>query len=225
MENVETSGGHHPAYDTDSLPSYTLVSGLPSYDDALECYRKVQGSTSARPSLMKLFSFDNQLMSSQVKDVSPGELQQVVVVVDNLTKDGLPSYQEAASAVVANEKRKTGVKRSVHRPMLPMKLKDLSATYSDDGSATPSSAEEGTSLKSKFNFVPQGGKKANGGALLPQIHKSPSLVLMYDDDYWRNVHHQQDNRLGDNSDAPKLVPSYSSNSLPRNFSTHLANEC
>lgn len=203
LDNVESASGHHPAYDTDSLPSYTLVSGLPSYDDALECYRKVQGTTTKdRPSLMKLFSFDNQIMSKDA--VSPGELQQVVVV-ETLTKDGLPSYQEASSAVaVVNEKK------NFYKPN------------------TPSSADEGTSLKSKFNFNPQKswtaatttGKK--NVDLLPRIHKSPSLVvLMYDDDYWKNVH-QQSSRL---DDKLKLKNSYSSNSLPRNFSTQLMNEC
>lgn len=209
------------AYDSESLPSYTLVSGLPSYDDALECYRKAQVSGTPRPSLMKLFSFDNSLLSTQMKDAanSSGELQQVVVVEN---KDGLPSYQET----VVNEKRRgsSNIKRTVHKPMLPIKFKDLSNDGHSNAS-TPSSAggdEEGLSesLMAKFNSMYQRSKKAD---VQPQLHKSPSLVLVYDDEYWKNVHQQQE-RV-ENDCGCKLTHSYSSNSLPRNFSRPLMSEC
>lgn len=213
------SGGPDSAYDSESLPSYTLVSGLPSYDDALECYRKAQVSGTPRPSLMKLFSFDNPLLGTQMKDAanSSGELQQVVVVEN---RDGLPSYQET----VVNEKRRnsSNVKRSVHKPMLPIKLKELSSDGQSNAS-TPTSVggdEEGLSLIAKFNSMYQRSKKAD---VLPQLHKSPSLVLVYDDEYWKNVHQQQE-RVEDDCGC-KLTHSYSSNSLPRNFSRPLMNEC
>lgn len=219
-DNSVESGGPYSAYDSESLPSYTLVSGLPSYDDALDCYRKTQVSASSRPSIMKLFSFDNPLLSTQLKDATAaGELQQVVVVAES--KDGLPSYQE--SLVLVNEKKKTQQeKRTVHKPLLPFKVKQLAtiATSVDEGhsdSSTPSTAGayEGCSQISKFNFINQMARK---GEHLPQVHKSPSLVLVCDDDCWRNVHHNQ-------QQVERLVsPSYSSNSLPRNFSAHLVAE-
>lgn len=241
MDSAE-SGASDSAYDSDSLPSYTLVSGLPSYDDALECYRKAQVSGTHRPSIMKLFSFDNPLLggSAQLKDaVAAGDsLQQVVVGGDN--KDfGLPSYQESVVAVVNERKRTTNLKRSVHKPMLPIKFKELATLTgnrtTEDGSSAnstpPSSAEEGSSLMGKFNFMypKMSSKKAD---LLPQIHKSPSLVLVYDDEYWKNVHQQGTEvmaALGTGTETNcgcKLTPSYSSNSLPRNFNRNfLMNEC
>lgn len=238
MDNSVESGAPYSAYDSESLPSYTLVSGLPSYDDALDCYRKAQVSTSShRPSIMKLFSFDNPLLkeaTTTATTASSGELQQVVVVVavGESNKDGLPSYQE--SVVMVNEttqqqqQKKTHGKRTVHKPMLPIKGKHLSTIAGDvpSNATTPSTASgedgEGSSLvASKFNFTSQQKK----GHQLAQIHKSPSLVLVYDDEYWRNVHQnqnqqQQQTMIGGCS----LSSSYSSNSLPRNFSAHLMSE-
>uniref|UniRef100_A0A1B0AR10 Uncharacterized protein n=1 Tax=Glossina palpalis gambiensis TaxID=67801 RepID=A0A1B0AR10_9MUSC len=37
---VETCRNYPPNYEMESLPSYTIVSGLPTYDDALEQFRK-----------------------------------------------------------------------------------------------------------------------------------------------------------------------------------------
>lgn len=200
MDNSVESGGPYSAYDSESLPSYTLVSGLPSYDDALDCYRKTQVSTSSRPSIMKLFSFDNPLLVREVATNSSAELQQVVVVEP---KDGLPSYQE--SLVMVNEtQKKTNVKRSVHKPVLPLKVKNVATITAITESTTASGDEE----------------EAKKGYQLAQIHKSPSMVLVYDDEYWRNVHQNQQQ----SSSGCTLAHSYSSNSLPRNFSTHLMNE-
>lgn len=40
------------------MPSYTLVSGLPSYDDALESFRYPNTASTTRPSIIKLFAFE-----------------------------------------------------------------------------------------------------------------------------------------------------------------------
>ncbi|XP_023300960.2 uncharacterized protein LOC111683146, partial [Lucilia cuprina] len=39
-ENVEICRTYPPNYEAESLPSYTIVSGLPTYDDAIEEFRK-----------------------------------------------------------------------------------------------------------------------------------------------------------------------------------------
>lgn len=220
--NSVASGVADSAYDTESLPSYTLVSGLPSYDDALDCYRKTEVSASSRPSIMKLFAFDNPLLGSQLKESAASPDLQQVVVVDN--KEGLPSYQESMVMVVdeqEKQKERAQLKKTAHKPILPFKAKNLttqSISGSDSGHSeytppsTAGSEEEGSSLMGKFNFLSQQkGKRVDH---LPQIHKSPSMVLVYDDEYWRNVHQNQQQTLS---------PSYSSNSLPRNFSAHLMN--
>lgn len=167
------SGPEDAAYDSESLPSYTLVSGLPSYDDALDCYRKTQGSASARPSLMKLFSFDNPLLVGVPQKDPPAEPLQVVVEED---KRGLPSYQESVATIVDEKRRPPSAKKTVYKPVLPLK-----------GGLDP----------------------------LPQVHKSPSMVLVYDDEYWRNVHKGQHQEPMESSPSA----SGSSSSLPRNFST------
>lgn len=217
LDNSVESGATQSAYDTESLPSYTLVSGLPSYDDALDCYRKAQVSSTARPSIMKLFSFDNPLLGAHLKETSAqtqGELLQVVV---GEQKDGLPSYQESL-VVVVDEKKRTQTKRTVHRPVLPLKAKQLPVV--DDGhsgDSTPTAEEEGSSLMGKLQFL---GTKTKRGEELARIHKSPSMVLVYDDEYWRNVHQNQTQGRLEGS----LTHSGSSNSLPRNFSAHLLSE-
>lgn len=66
--------------DHDSLPSYTLVSGLPSYDDALEQmksklnnHKSSQTSSQKRPSLTKLFNFDHEKSSLEITNYQPPE--------------------------------------------------------------------------------------------------------------------------------------------------------
>lgn len=177
LDNSVESGPAEPAYDTESLPSYTLVSGLPSYDDALDCYRKTQTvSTTPRPSLMRLFSFDNSLLSSLGKEStahSEDELQQVVVEPN---KDGLPSYQESLAVI-------TG-KKVLNSESVKIKLEN---------------SEEEQSISDKIRK----DKK---------VLKALSKVAVYDDDYWSNVHLNQNlERI--------MSPSCSSNSLPRSFTT------
>uniref|UniRef100_A0A336LP91 CSON007680 protein n=1 Tax=Culicoides sonorensis TaxID=179676 RepID=A0A336LP91_CULSO len=67
--------------DHDSLPSYTLVSGLPSYDDALEQMKSKLNSkstsssanTQKRPSLTKLFNFDTEKSSLDITNYQAPE--------------------------------------------------------------------------------------------------------------------------------------------------------
>ncbi|XP_049546183.1 protein commissureless 2 homolog [Anopheles darlingi] len=58
-----------PPYDVESLPSYTIVSGLPSYQDAIEQLKQKQMKYYEpikvhRPSVMKLFESQDLLMTS-----------------------------------------------------------------------------------------------------------------------------------------------------------------
>lgn len=63
--------------DHDSLPSYTLVSGLPSYDDALEQMKsKLNHKTTSsqkRPSLTKLFNFDSEKSALEITNYQAPE--------------------------------------------------------------------------------------------------------------------------------------------------------
>ncbi|XP_063708866.1 protein commissureless 2 homolog [Culicoides brevitarsis] len=64
--------------DHDSLPSYTLVSGLPSYDDALEQMKsklnhKSSVNSQKRPSLTKLFNFNDNLEKSDITNYQAPE--------------------------------------------------------------------------------------------------------------------------------------------------------
>lgn len=67
--------------DHDSLPSYTLVSGLPSYDDALEQMKSklnhktttTNSSSQKRPSLTKLFNFDNEKSAHDITNYQAPE--------------------------------------------------------------------------------------------------------------------------------------------------------
>lgn len=61
--------------DHDSLPSYTLVSGLPSYDDALEQMKSKLShkSSQKRPSLTKLFNFDNEKSALEITNYQAPE--------------------------------------------------------------------------------------------------------------------------------------------------------
>lgn len=56
--------------DHDSLPSYTLVSGLPSYDDALEQMKsklnRSNNNSQKRPSLSKLFNFETDKSNLEI---------------------------------------------------------------------------------------------------------------------------------------------------------------
>lgn len=66
----QTTNLSHYESDHDSLPSYTLVSGLPSYDDALEQMKtKITRPTncqSKRPSLTRLFHFEHEKSNLEI---------------------------------------------------------------------------------------------------------------------------------------------------------------
>ena len=56
-----------PPYDVESLPSYTIVSGLPSYNEVLEQLKQKSSPNSDvvkihRPSVIKLFEAQSQML-------------------------------------------------------------------------------------------------------------------------------------------------------------------
>jgi Commissureless len=88
---VHLEQGSSP-YDIESLPSYTLVSGLPSYDAAIEQLKTSKSSSQPakvhRPSIIKLFNFENER-----------EEQKYRFTISSATLDGaeepVPAYAEA----------------------------------------------------------------------------------------------------------------------------------
>ncbi|XP_059607962.1 protein commissureless 2 homolog [Phlebotomus argentipes] len=86
-DNLE-AGLHH--FDSDSLPSYTLVSGLPSYDDALESFRYPNSASTARPSIIKLFAFEPDPAPAKALDYGPHKDYRGV-------HEEAPSYDDAVS--------------------------------------------------------------------------------------------------------------------------------
>uniref|UniRef100_A0A6B2EIX6 Uncharacterized protein n=1 Tax=Phlebotomus kandelakii TaxID=1109342 RepID=A0A6B2EIX6_9DIPT len=85
-DNLE-AGLHH--FDSDSLPSYTLVSGLPSYDDALESFRYPNTASTTRPSIIKLFAFDPDPATAKALDYAQKDYRNV--------HEEAPSYDDAVS--------------------------------------------------------------------------------------------------------------------------------
>jgi uncharacterized short protein YbdD (DUF466 family) len=90
QRTVHLEHGSSP-YDIESLPSYTLVSGLPSYDAAIEQLKTSKTSTQPvkvhRPSIIKLFNFENER-----------EEQKYRFTISSATLDGAeepaPAYSE-----------------------------------------------------------------------------------------------------------------------------------
>ncbi|GAB0092052.1 hypothetical protein DMENIID0001_070030 [Sergentomyia squamirostris] len=88
-DNLE-AGLHH--FDSDSLPSYTLVSGLPSYDDALESFRYPSTASTTRPSIIKLFAFDPDPATTKGLDYGAAPRKDYTV-----HHEEVPSYDDAVT--------------------------------------------------------------------------------------------------------------------------------
>lgn len=210
------------AYDTDSLPSYTLVSGLPSYDDALEFYRSTQlaAPTISRPSLMKLFSFE----SHQIKEIGANDLAGEGLFYENgasgnaakkeqLQVVQLPTYEETVDEKKASSKK-------INRQILHFDFKLKPSNFANVNPVPNSSAMDMESISTIL-----GQASTRKFQDLPKLHKSPSLVVIYDNDFWRNLQHPNVSDLSPTEDQPlsgsSSRPNYTSNSLPRNISRQL----
>lgn len=120
--------------DDDDLPSYTLVSGLPSYDAALEQLQRSSASNSCLlmyPSVFKIFTtnekqdvFPGSVVSSSNEanstTSSPHQYHTVVAVV--------PSYQEATSKS-SEAKCDEAAAPSYQEALLPSNLRSTSWDY------------------------------------------------------------------------------------------------
>ncbi|CAD7006393.1 unnamed protein product [Ceratitis capitata] len=67
-EPVEICRHFPPEYEVESLPSYTIVSGLPTYDDALEEFRKAGIILTPPMPVVKIFEKDPAAVGSTAKE-------------------------------------------------------------------------------------------------------------------------------------------------------------
>ncbi|XP_053954909.1 uncharacterized protein LOC128861049 [Anastrepha ludens] len=67
-EPVEICRHFPPDYEVESLPSYTIVSGLPTYDDALEEFRKAGILLSPHMPVVKIFEKDASAAGNTTKE-------------------------------------------------------------------------------------------------------------------------------------------------------------
>lgn len=80
-----TESNNQPKFRDDILPSYTLVSGLPSYDAALEQHRKnscLDASLNVRPTVFQIFRYENE---------KPPNNSEPIVVNTNWTNQSTPN--------------------------------------------------------------------------------------------------------------------------------------
>uniref|UniRef100_A0A7G3AEN0 Putative conserved plasma membrane protein n=1 Tax=Lutzomyia longipalpis TaxID=7200 RepID=A0A7G3AEN0_LUTLO len=147
-DNLE-AGLHH--FDSDSLPSYTLVSGLPSYDDAIESFRYPNTASTTRPSIIKLFAFEPNPEGTKVVDYGPHKdyrsvMEEAPSYDDAVTHQAarkvlqcrVPSYEEATRAprLCVNLPRSLIANRELAQLHKVPSAGDVSGG-SSDGSETP----------------------------------------------------------------------------------------